>query len=123
MPSGRSASVCNPSRTSRLRVVVPVARAFMASPLAHSRRTPWRRPPPAELVPALPLHLVDRLEDPPVAGAPAQVAADRLADLQLVRVRDAVQQIVDGDDQPRDAESALHGTGVEERLLDVGEVL
>ena len=59
-----------------------------------------------------------RVEDLLVARAAAQVAGERLADLGVGRARRARQQVVRGDDQPRRAEAALHGAGLQERLLD-----
>ena len=52
---------------------------------------------------------VDRGEDPAVAGAAAQVAGDRLADLEVVGRGVAVEEVVHGHDQAGRAEPALHG--------------
>ena len=60
----------------------------------------------------------DGIHDLLVAGAPAQVAGQGLADLQVVRLRHPAQQVVRGDDQARRAEAALDGAGLHERLLD-----
>ena len=59
----------------------------------------------------------DGVQDRLVAGAAAQVAGQRLADLVVVRLRVAGEQVVHRDDQPGRAEPALHRAGVEERLL------
>src|SRR6266508_672345 len=61
-------------------------------------------------------------EDPAVSGAAAQVAGDGLAQRELVGVGPAVQQVVDRDDHPGDAEAALHGTLLDEGPLDVGQL-
>src|SRR3954468_7215522 len=63
----------------------------------------------------------DRVHDLLVAGAAAQVARQRLADVRVARVGVALQHLVGGDQQPRRAEAALDGAGVDERLLDGGE--
>ena len=60
---------------------------------------------------------VDGVEDLRVAGAAAEVAGERLAHLVVARVRDAVEQVGGGDDEPRRAEAALHRAGRRERLL------
>ena len=60
----------------------------------------------------------NRVEDLLVAGAAAEVAGERLADLVVRRARRVVEQVDGGDDQARRAEPALHGSGGEERLLD-----
>ena len=65
----------------------------------------------------------DRVEDLLVAGAAAEVARERLADLGLGRAGVAREQFVGGDDQPGCAEPALHGAGGQERLLDRVELL
>ena len=57
------------------------------------------------------------VEDLRVAGAAAEVARERLADLVVGRVRDAPQQVGGRDDEPGRAEAALHGARVDERLL------
>src|ERR671931_466844 len=57
------------------------------------------------------------VEDLLVAGAAAQVAGQRLADLGVAGARAAPQQVVGGDDQAGGAESALHCAGLDERLL------
>ena len=57
------------------------------------------------------------LDDLLVARAAAQVAGQRLADLGVVRVGVAGQQVVGRDQQPGRAEAALHRAGVDERLL------
>ena len=60
------------------------------------------------------------VEDLRVAGAAAEVAGERLADLVVVRARRSPQQVDRGHDQSRRAEAALHGAGLDERLLDRG---
>src|SRR4051794_2580942 len=62
-----------------------------------------------------------RPDDALVAGAAAQVARQRLADLLLARRRVAPQQVLRGDDLPGDAEAALDRTRVQERLLQIGQ--
>src|SRR5918999_3515230 len=71
---------------------------------------------------ALLLDGVEGGEDPPVPGAAAEVAGDGLAQGELVGVGPAVEQVVDGHDQPRDAEAALHRPLLDEGPLDVGEL-
>src|SRR5919112_1899480 len=61
-------------------------------------------------------------EDPAVSGTAAEVAGDGLAQRQLVGVRPAVQQVVDGDDHPWDPEAALDGALPDEGPLDVGQL-
>ena len=65
----------------------------------------------------------DGLEDAAVAGAAAEVAGQRLPDLELVGVGLPLEQVVDGDDEAGRAEPALHGAGVDQGLLHVGEQL
>src|SRR5581483_8041266 len=60
-------------------------------------------------------HGVDDLH---VARAAAEVAGERLADLVVRRARVAAQQVDGRDDEAGRAEAALHGAGVDERLLD-----
>ena len=62
-----------------------------------------------------------RLQDPAVAGAPAEVPGDRLAHFELARIGTAREQVVHGHHESGRAEAALHGAGGDERLLDVGE--
>ncbi len=57
------------------------------------------------------------VEDLRVAGAAAEVAGERLADLVVRRVRAAPQQIGRRDDEPGRAEAALHRACVDECLL------
>ncbi len=60
------------------------------------------------------------VEDLRVAGAAAEVAGERLADLVVRRARGAPEQIDGRDDEARRAEAALHGARVDERLLHRG---
>src|SRR3954471_18637587 len=62
-----------------------------------------------------------RPDDPLVAGAAAQVARQRLADLLLARGGVAPQQVLRGHDLPGDAEAALDRAGVQELLLQIGQ--
>src|SRR5215212_3273803 len=71
---------------------------------------------------ALLLDGVEGGEDPAIAGAAAEVPGDGLAQRQLVSVWPAVQQVVHGDDHPRDAEAALDGALLDEGPLDVGQL-
>src|ERR671924_870487 len=71
---------------------------------------------------ALLLDGVEGGEDPAVPGAAAQVARDGLAQGELVSVRPAVQQVVDGDDHSGDAEAALDSALLHEGPLDVGQL-
>ena len=60
----------------------------------------------------------DRVEDLLVAGAAAEVAGERLADLVVASGSGcASSRSAVGDDEPGRAEAALHGAGVDERLL------
>src|SRR5215471_13874973 len=59
----------------------------------------------------------NRVEDLLIAGAAAQVARERLADVSVSRVRVAVQQVVGGDEQAGRAKTALHSPGLNECLL------
>ena len=61
---------------------------------------------------------LDRLDDLLVAGAAAEVAGEALLDLGAGRVRREGEQRLRGDELARDAEAALRGAGVEERLLE-----
>jgi hypothetical protein len=65
--------------------------------------------------PAGQLHGVDDLH---VAGAAAEVAAQRALDLVPSGVRVRGQELLGGHDHPGDAEAALHGARQHERLLD-----
>src|SRR5207302_1851682 len=60
-----------------------------------------------------------RVEDLRVAGAAAEVAGERLADLVFARVGDALEQRGRGNDEPGRAEPALHRSRLDERLLHV----
>src|SRR5512133_2159977 len=59
----------------------------------------------------------DGVEDLRVAGASAEVAGERLAQLVLARRRVALQQVGRRDDQAGSAKAALDGPGLGERLL------
>ena len=61
--------------------------------------------------------LMDGVDDLRVAGAPADVAGQRLADLRVVGMWMAAQKVVRGDDQAWRAEAALHGPRLDERAL------
>src|SRR5580658_1002653 len=61
--------------------------------------------------------LLDRRDDVLVAGAAAEVAGDRLADLGLARIGVALQEHVRGHQHPRRAKTALQAVTVPERLL------
>src|SRR3990172_6338509 len=71
---------------------------------AYSARPALRRP-------------LDRLDDPQVARAAAQVARDREADLLAARPRRALQQLVGDEQHPRRAVAALGCARVREGLL------
>ena len=60
-------------------------------------------------------------EDPAVAGAAAEVAGQRLPDLERSGLRHPVEQVVDRDHEPGRAEPALHAPGLDHGLLHVGE--
>ncbi len=96
LPSGRSALSPMPSR-------IPGDRTS-AVPVALTR-SPSRCEP-------------HRVEDLLVAGAAAEVAGERLADLGLARRGVAREQVVRRHDQARRAEAALHRARLEEGLLD-----
>src|SRR6476619_7915947 len=66
-------------------------------------------------VPGRPLH---RTHDRGVAGAPADLAGDGLADLVLGRVGIAVEQRASGDHHAGRAEPALQSVTLHEPLLD-----
>ena len=66
-------------------------------------------------------HELDGLEDLLVARAPAEVPGQSLLDRGPARVRVRLEQRVRGHELARDAEAALDGARVEERLLDRGE--
>ena len=72
-------------------------------------------PPPRAHAPAASLTASKILR---VAGAAAEVAGQRLADLVVARARHPREQVGRGDDQPRRAEAALDGARLDERLLD-----
>ncbi len=61
---------------------------------------------------------LDRLDDLRVAGAPAQVASDRLPDLVLGRLGVVGEERLGGHDHARRAVAALRREAVGERLLD-----
>ena len=83
----------------------------IAERLGRLRRAPTR---PRQLAG----RLLDRLDDVHVAGAAAEVAADPLPDLLLVRVRVLVEQPGRLHDHARRAEAALEAVLVPERLLE-----
>jgi hypothetical protein len=58
--------------------------------------------------------ILDRVDDLGVAGAPAEVARDALADLVTRRRRVLLQQRRGGEDHARAAEAALHGAVLDE---------
>ncbi len=60
------------------------------------------------------------VQDAPVAGAAAQVAAQGLARLQFGGRGVALQEVVHGHRHAGHAEAALHGTALGERPLHVG---
>src|SRR5262245_20489516 len=64
----------------------------------------------------------DRSQDPPVTGAPAEVAGQGFADLEVGRGGTRLEKIVDGDDETGRAEAALHRALVDEGLLDVAQL-
>lgn len=64
--------------------------------------------------------LLHGVQDAAVAGAAAQVAAQGLAGLQLVRRGVALEQVVHGHGHARYAETALHGAALGQRALHVG---
>ena len=107
MPSGRFALRPSPSRSRSRRSVVTV---MPASPAGTGPSRTARD---------------DRLgggQDPAVAGAAAQVAGDRLADLEVRRCRRCGRAGRAPSRSARGAEAALHRALVDERLLHVGEV-
>src|SRR5206468_4914619 len=53
-----------------------------------------------------------------VSGAPAEVPADRLADLQAVRRRVGREEGVEGDEHPGGADPALRRAQLDERVLE-----
>ena len=59
----------------------------------------------------------DGVEDLLIAGAAAEVARERLADLVVARIRAAGEQVRRRDDEPRRAEAALDGARLDEGLL------
>ena len=93
------------------RIADPAAVRRVAAPRSAS----WRRPSGAGDGDPL-----DRIDDPAVAGAAADVARQLLGDLDRRRIGDPGEQIVGRHDQPGGAEAALHRASVDERLLDVG---
>src|SRR5207247_4064290 len=93
-------------------------------PCAASGRNPWSLCTPRML-----RRPADRADDVLVAGAPADLAGQDLADLGLGRVRVAVEQPARGHHHARRAEAALQAVAFDEPLLDrvelavFGEVL
>src|ERR687885_519361 len=59
-----------------------------------------------------------RVDDVLVAGAPAKIAAEVLADLLLARPRVLAKQRLDGHQEPRRAEAALQPVRLTEGFLD-----
>ncbi len=110
IPSGRGA--LSPMRGARVRVRVVVVVVVVEVTRYHRRRP---------LGGALLHRVAHRLQDPAVAGAPAEVPGDRLAHFELARIGAAREQVVHGHHESGRAEAALHGAGGDERLLDVGE--
>lgn len=64
--------------------------------------------------------LAHGVQDTAVAGAAAQVAAQRLAGLQFGGGGVALQEVVEGHRHAGDAETALHGAALGQGALDVG---
>ena len=64
-----------------------------------------------------PAACVHGVEDLLVPGAAAEVPRERLADLVVVRIWNAAEQVGRRHDEARRAEPALHRAGVRERLL------
>ena len=97
--------------TARRRVTAATAsRAARRSVAGGWRRGAARRPRRSRQL--------DGLDDLLVAGAAAQVAGEALLDLGAGRVRDVDAAAPGRDELARDAEPALDGAGVEERLLE-----
>ena len=71
-----------------------------------------RRP----FAPALPCDLPHRRDDPHVAGAPAEVAAELAPDRRIVHRREAGDDVPRRDQHPRRAEAALQGVMPRERI-------
>src|SRR5438445_648653 len=98
---------------------------------SNPRRDPQRRG--SFVVEAVQVHrlrrALDRLDDLSIAGATAEIARQRFADLGERGLRVLAQQGMRGDHEPGSAEAALHGAGFDERPLDrieraaVGEAL
>src|SRR5438128_10930343 len=95
------------------------------------RRDPQRRG--SFVVEAVQVHRLrrplDRLDDLSIAGAAAEIARQRFADLGERGLRVRAQQRMRGDHEPGSAEATLHGARFDERALDgieraaVGEAL
>src|SRR5262249_17469872 len=62
------------------------------------------------------------VEDLLVAGAAAEIPRQRLADLVVGRIRRPAEERRGRDDEPGGAEAALHGAGLDERVLHRMEV-
>ena len=88
---------------------------FIHSRLAQSPRAAVRRRATAHG--PRPRGQPDRVEDLHVAGAAAEVARQRLADLVVARLRAVLEQVGRRDDEARRAEAALHRARLDERLL------
>ena len=94
--------------------------------MVGSRRGPFSRarqrlvcsPSPVNGVGHHPRRGGHRLDDLSVAGAPAQVACQRLADLRLGRVGVRIQQCLARNQQSGRTEPALNGAVLNERPLE-----
>ena len=64
-----------------------------------------------------PSRQLDRVDDLRVAGAPANVSGERLANLHGGRLMHTGEEVVRGDDEAWRAETALNSAGLDECLL------
>src|SRR5439155_13736225 len=99
-----------------------LARRRAPRPWARGRNRAGRTPATAAAAARSSGDRPDRRDDRVVAGAPAEVAADRLADLDVGRSRDPLQQVLSGEEHARQAVAALECVLVPEGPLQRGQL-
>src|SRR5918994_1376391 len=92
-------------------------RCAMPAPMAPSPAKPTRSISLNIATPQLAGGVLDRLDDPQVAGAAAEVACERLAELLVARVRVLAKKRLHRHEEARRTEAALERVSLVERAL------
>src|ERR671915_2629979 len=95
----------------------------MPAPIAPRPATPTRSISPAIALPHLPGGPLDRLDDPQVAGAAAEVAGEGLAQLLVAGIRMLPQERLHRHQEARSAEPALERVRLMESALERVEAI